>query len=304
MVFPRLSSCGLRVLPARHVFSSPLGSLIATTSVVRSISGNRRSAFRLPMPTYNRQFGSSTVTSSASEETDWEKKSKLGVVLFQYEVCPFSNKVRAFLDYHKIPYKKIEVNPLTKAESSHTGFKSIPVVMVEGKFFNESSNVMKMLHTKQLGLPEPSAEDLKWLQWVDDRFVRLTAPNIYRNIGESLESFAYLTHCSNFPAFTKFYVKYAGAAMMYLIAGKLKKKYKLQDERQELYSDVDKWLKEAVGDKPFAAGNQPGLSDIAVFGVLRSLQGFRTGRDVMSQTQVNAWYQRMSDAVGQPLLLP
>ena len=57
------------------------------------------------------------------------------VVLYQYATCPFCNKVRrewlrhvawwsrdaplqlkAFLDYHKIPYKVVEVNPLTKKE--------------------------------------------------------------------------------------------------------------------------------------------------------------------------------------------
>ncbi len=58
------------------------------------------------------------------------------IVLYQYEVCPFCNKARrarmhtscrvlipwrpsqlkAFLDFHKIPYKVVEVNPLSKKE--------------------------------------------------------------------------------------------------------------------------------------------------------------------------------------------
>ena len=38
------------------------------------------------------------------------------VTLYQYEVCPFCCKVKAFLDYHRVPYEVVEVNPLTKAE--------------------------------------------------------------------------------------------------------------------------------------------------------------------------------------------
>jgi microsomal prostaglandin-E synthase 2 len=38
------------------------------------------------------------------------------VTLYQYEVCPFCCKVKSFLDYHRVPYRVVEVNPLTKAE--------------------------------------------------------------------------------------------------------------------------------------------------------------------------------------------
>lgn len=30
--------------------------------------------------------------------------------------CPFCNKVRAVLDYHKLPYTVVEVNPMRKKE--------------------------------------------------------------------------------------------------------------------------------------------------------------------------------------------
>ena len=36
--------------------------------------------------------------------------------LFQYQICPFCNIVKSTLDYTKVPYETIEVNPLTKAE--------------------------------------------------------------------------------------------------------------------------------------------------------------------------------------------
>ena len=38
------------------------------------------------------------------------------VTLYQYAVCPFCNKLRAYLDYMDISYTIVEVNPLTKSE--------------------------------------------------------------------------------------------------------------------------------------------------------------------------------------------
>jgi Glutaredoxin len=38
------------------------------------------------------------------------------IELYQYAICPFCNKVKAFLDYAGIAYQAIEVNPLTKFE--------------------------------------------------------------------------------------------------------------------------------------------------------------------------------------------
>ena len=57
------------------------------------------------------------------------------VTLYQYDVCPFCNKVKAFLDYHNIPYDVVEVNPLTKTEIKQFEheWKKVPVLVVDGK---------------------------------------------------------------------------------------------------------------------------------------------------------------------------
>jgi len=38
------------------------------------------------------------------------------IQLYQFEVCPFCCKVKAVLDYKKLDYEKIEVNPMNKEE--------------------------------------------------------------------------------------------------------------------------------------------------------------------------------------------
>ena len=42
--------------------------------------------------------------------------AKLDVKLYQYEICPFCCKVKAYLDWKGIPYNTKDVNPLSKAE--------------------------------------------------------------------------------------------------------------------------------------------------------------------------------------------
>ncbi|KAF4668123.1 Prostaglandin E synthase 2 [Perkinsus olseni] len=55
------------------------------------------------------------------------------ISLYQYESCPFCRKVRGVLDYHRLPYKLVEVHPLTKAETKSFApdYKKVPLVTFE-----------------------------------------------------------------------------------------------------------------------------------------------------------------------------
>ena len=45
----------------------------------------------------------------------------------------------ALLDYHDIPYKVVEVNPLSKKEIKWSEYKKVPILMVDGEQLNDSS---------------------------------------------------------------------------------------------------------------------------------------------------------------------
>eukprot|EP00897_Mesotaenium_endlicherianum_P005322 jgi/Mesen1/4818/ME000243S04000 len=61
------------------------------------------------------------------------------VVLYQYEACPFCNKVKAYLDYRSIPYRIVEVNPLGKKELKWSQYKKVPVIVVDNEQLNDST---------------------------------------------------------------------------------------------------------------------------------------------------------------------
>ncbi|XP_058722529.1 uncharacterized protein LOC131594424 [Vicia villosa] len=226
------------------------------------------------------------------------------VVLYQYEACPFCNKVKAFLDYYDIPYKVVEVNPLSKKEIKWSEYQKVPIIMVDGEQLNDSSAIIdklgeKILSKKKADSTSEDDEETKWRRWVDNHLVHVLSPNIYRNTSEALESFDYITSNGNFSFMEKISVKYAGAAAMYFVSKKLKKKYNITDERAALYESAETWV-DALNGREFLGGSKPNFADLAVFGVLRPIRYLRSGKDMVEHTRIGEWYTRMEIVVGEP----
>ncbi|XP_042508854.1 prostaglandin E synthase 2-like [Macadamia integrifolia] len=225
------------------------------------------------------------------------------VVLYQYEACPFCNKVKAFLDYYDIPYKVVEVNPISKREINWSDYKKVPILTVDGEQLVDSSDIINKLSHKIH--PEKSIDSLpdddeekKWRRWVDGELVHVLSPNIYRTTSEALESFDYITSNGNFSFIEKITARYAGAAAMYFVSKNLKKKYNITDERAALYNAAETWV-DALNGRDFLGGSKPNLADLAVFGVLRPIRYLRSGRDMVENTRIGDWYTRMERAVGE-----
>nr|XP_057926204.1 prostaglandin E synthase 2 [Doryrhamphus excisus] len=140
-------------------------------------------------------------------------------------------------------------------------------------------------------------EEMKWRQWADDWLVHLISPNVYRTTGEALASFDYIVREGKFGAFEGFFAKYVGAAAMFIIAKRLKSRHNLQDDvRQDLYKAVNDWVAAIGRKRKFMGGDCPNLADLAVFGVLRVMEGLQAFEDMMANTKVKHWYRRMEAA--------
>lgn len=66
------------------------------------------------------------------------------------------------------------------------------------------------------------------------------------------------------------------------------------DVRQSLYEECNTWVTavENSGGK-FMGGDQPNLADLAVYGILSSIEGCLAFKDVRENTKINAWYNNM-----------
>lgn len=72
-------------------------------------------------------------------------------------------------------------------------------------------------------------------------------------------------------------------------------RYMLKDDvRQSLYDECNVWVKaiEQNGGK-FLGGNKPNLADLAVYGILSSIEGCMAFKDVRENTKIDTWYTSM-----------
>lgn len=213
------------------------------------------------------------------------------------------------LDYLRIPYHVVEVNPITKKETqAFTDYKKVPVLRIDDdEVVVDSSAIIARLRQlaveRGVTLDATAAggvsvdEEERWRAWVDAKLILMTPPNIYRTVPEALEAFDYCLTEGNFTAWERRLSKYSGAMIMYLVAKRSKKKYGIEDERVALYAALNAWV-DAVGDRPFLGGHAPNMADLSVFGVLRAIQGLQTFDDMMQHVSIEPWFTRMAATVG------
>ncbi|KAG8447947.1 hypothetical protein GDO86_015163 [Hymenochirus boettgeri] len=149
---------------------------------------------------------------------------------------------------------------------------------------------------------ESRVEEMKWRRWVDDWLVHLISPNVYRTPHEALASFDYIVREGNFGTVEGAFAKYVGAAAMYFISKRLKRRHNLQDNvRQDLYEAANEWMRAVGKHRKYMGGSQPNLADLAVYGVLRVMEGLESFDDLMENSKIKPWYQRMATVVHNPV---
>lgn len=239
------------------------------------------------------------------------------ITLWQYEVCPYCCKVKAFLDYHKLPYRVIEVNPLLKGELKWSDYKKVPVVKMDDEVVVDSSAIISRLaaeldaagggkkaKTGRRAPAKPTAaaleEEAKWRRWVDDKFVKVVTANIYRNWDESWRTFGYLTSETKWGWGTREVARVSGALLMWQIGQRMPTKYGITgDLRQALYDACNEFV-DAVGPgRAFMGGSAPNLADLAVFGVMQAVHRMGAFDDMLQHSRIAPWYTRMAAAVGE-----
>ncbi|XP_053687487.1 prostaglandin E synthase 2 [Sabethes cyaneus] len=177
-------------------------------------------------------------------------------------------------------------------------YPSISYVNDAGRKTNDIMNkYFLMLQDAKIHQPHgPQDEERKWRSWADDHLVHLISPNVYRSKDEALETFEWFSDVGewdvHFPRWERNMMVYVGAFAMWAISKRLKQRHQLTDDvRSHIYDACDKWI-EAIEKKktPFLGGKKPNLADLAVFGVLNSMEGCQAFKDCLDNTKIGGWF--------------
>ncbi|HSA59627.1 MAG TPA: glutathione S-transferase N-terminal domain-containing protein [bacterium] len=227
------------------------------------------------------------------------------IQLYQYEVCPYCCKVRSVLDYKKVPYEKIEVNPMTHDElawnKKATDHDKVPVLIDGGETVLESNDIIRYLDEKFPWKPvfaktkAAAAKQAEWIKFADDELVQILPANIYRTIPEALDSFKYISKVGKFPLWKRYYLMLGGAVAMNIVAKKGMKKRGITDPRKALAETLEK-LADGLGKGKFLGGNEPDVSDLVCHGVLSSVRRMKVWKDIARNRKVADWYERVDKA--------
>ncbi|CAJ0943198.1 unnamed protein product, partial [Mesorhabditis belari] len=143
-------------------------------------------------------------------------------------------------------------------------------------------------------------EEREWREWVDEHFIHLISPNVYRSMEESLETFKSFEVAGEweriFSHIERIFAVALGATVMYFIGKRLKKKHNIVDERQSLHDACEKWM-DALGSRKFMGGDQPNLADLALYGAMNSFVGCRAFKEVIAKERISTWYMRVKESV-------
>lgn len=197
-------------------------------------------------------------------------------------------------------------DPSHKVEELADYYPSIGMHDEQGNFKYETINKYFLMFNKQLPKDRSMndiTEERTWRKWADEVFVHTLSPNVYRTLDESYRTFNWFSDVGKweeyFPTWERLLIVNVGALAMWLIGKRLKKRHRLKDDvRQSLYDEANYWLRaiRARGTM-FMGGDKPNLSDLAVYGILKSIEGCDAFQDLLNNTKIGNWYTAMREQV-------
>ncbi len=238
--------------------------------------------------------------------------------LYKYKICPFSNIAKVFLEYKRIPFEPVEVNPLTKAELGFSkDYRKVPIVTIldtdattpAAKAVQQLNGTEEILpHEYKLAIFDDDDEfssgesSLQWQDFARNKLATLLYPNICKTLGDSFRAFDYVHSGENsFSMAQRYSIQFVGSVAMYFAASKIKEKYKIDDVEValdetlvELESELSKSASGFLGPSKI-----PHLGDLAVFGVLKGLEGLPLWNTIFDGgfPNLQQWYANVESAV-------
>ncbi|ETO30506.1 glutathione-S-transferase/glutaredoxin [Reticulomyxa filosa] len=254
--------------------------------------------------------------------------------IYQNHCCPFSGKVKSFLDYYKIPYSLIECNPITKTQLPDPKFflhdRNVPILLATPAKTKGSMARYKLLYQSNVIVVKREsilAQYLRicmyvcveranseivqtWHDWLDSELI----PHWYIAIGSSekdvTQYFDYLDEFSKFQSvgLNSFFLISSLHTFPFFFINKyfrfeLKKNCLIVTtqkgkEIDALVQVMNEWHQ--VTKETFHGGTKPDLADLMAFGILRTFSQLPLFHTVKNELGLSdwEWFNAMKELLG------
>eukprot|EP00960_Hanusia_phi_P026012 746011-Hanusia_phi.AAC.4 len=227
-------------------------------------------------------------------------------------LSPSCSSVTAFFRKLRVDCKVVDVSPLKGYEITKAGEslamswgmhgRARPADTSRGQLWTE------MRPSSHPFPPLERAEEDQWCEWAEKVLHPNVEINLFRSPADAKQSMDSIIARMGLGGMSSTLLRNVGSLYLYMTA-KLTKREIIQKAKGEesvslndksalriaLNSFLEQWMS-AVGNREMMGGAEPNLADLAVFGVLRSVEGSETFKEVLEQTRVSSWYHRVAAA--------
>ena len=172
------------------------------------------------------------VNSITKKQLDWSKYKKVPVVTVQF---PTKDNPDVYED------EFVQLNDSSLIKSALETYRLDPTHSlkeiinyyqpVKADDIEMSNKYFVMLYNDNVSDRKSTVDrktERQWRSWVDEKFVHVISPNVYRTFGEAIEAFKWFDKAgdwqANFSSIERNFIIYLGATVMYLLGKRLKYK--------------------------------------------------------------------------------
>ena len=225
-------------------------------------------------------------------------------VLYQFTLSPYCVKVRKILEFKRLPYATVEVNPFTRWNVVRiSGQRRVPVLVEEGTGTSEKTVVadstaialhLDALHPDPPVYPRDPEERARVMQledWSDEVFAGdlipfkiFTGDNARRMVAQSVPFYPRTLPYRVLPPF--------GPPVLRRLAAWRRRGRSLERLREDYEADLA-YLEGLARAGLFLTGGAPTVFDFAVWGLLRTRRGMQGEEMLARHVPLAEWYERV-----------
>lgn len=240
------------------------------------------------------------------------------IQLFTYPTSPYGQKVACYLNFKKLDFRFIGVNPLTNDQIKFTRQRQVPVLQLGDEWRKESSELGLWLDEKYPENPilPASKEDRQKVlnidQWVSDKLI----PSMFRGACEWQSSVNSITngwklaravnHSTPMPIYVRLIWPFGVKRAPFIVD--MVKRLDLSESMDDMQLRLQNEFVSKLEAADFLGGqSQPSIADLSAFPIVVNayMMGMRSKIFLLDKPEIKAWAIRVSDYLPtNPLLIP